>query len=93
MPLLKDAAQFNENRMLLKLFLTILLLMAFYLVLDIVCTEPNIAGKIALSVILTFIFTILIGAIVWRCAFRRRYGELLSYAKQRENYEDMEELH
>ena len=49
--------------MLFKFFVTIVLQMAFYLVLVIDCTEPNIAGKIALSVILTFIFTVFIGAV------------------------------
>nr|XP_009860830.1 slit homolog 3 protein isoform X2 [Ciona intestinalis]XP_026693342.1 slit homolog 3 protein isoform X2 [Ciona intestinalis] len=44
---------------------------------------PNPTGQIILAIVLTFIFTLLMGIIAWKCTFRRRYGDLLQYAKAR----------
>ncbi|XP_078495033.1 uncharacterized protein LOC100179272 [Ciona intestinalis] len=55
-------------------------------------TCPNPTGQIILAIVLTFIFTLLMGIIAWKCTFRRRYGDLLQYAKARNDNSYEEEF-
>ncbi|CAK8686185.1 unnamed protein product [Clavelina lepadiformis] len=56
------------------------------------CKVPNTAGQVALAVVITFLCTLLCGIVAWRCTFKHKYGHLLRYASQRDDYADMEEL-
>ncbi|CAK8686184.1 unnamed protein product [Clavelina lepadiformis] len=69
---------------------------------DFTCQRKNVIYKerktiytgeeMAIAVMLTFLCTLLCGIVAWRCTFKRKYGHLLRYASQRDDYGDMEEL-
>merc|ERR1719376_1412383 len=47
------------------------------------CSCTSSGGKIALSVILTFFFTLLLCVFTWKACFRAKYGHLLRYSRGR----------